>query len=402
MGVTLGRGWGAAMLFLGVVVAASCGGDSEGESSGSGRAGHDGGADASMGSGGSRAGSGGTFSGGASGSAGATGGRGGFSGGSGAGAGGEGASAAGQGGALGGAAGDASAGSAGQGGGSGGSSGSSGSAGSGGVGSECDSAADCADGHSCTVDDCVSGFCQHESTCPATQYCDRVAGCQPIPVCATTAQCVTLFQADACKVNVRCDSVTATCSFDILDGDADGRPPVVCGGTDCDDSRGNVHPGADEICDGRDNDCDTVTDELVTCPLDKQCVSGACRCTGGKTDCLNKCADLQTDVQHCGACFADCALDEQCFAGTCCRPADVCSGRCVDKQTDPRNCGTCGTSCSSTQECRSGSCVAVGGSCNPAFCPGGFGTPCCLGPNGPCGVDFGMGCVNPNNDGGIP
>ena len=34
-----------------------------------------------------------------------------------------------------------------------------------------------------------------------------------------------------------------------------------------------------------------------------------------------------------------------------------------------------------------------GGTCNPAFCPtSGFGTPCCVTPNGPCGVDTGTGC----------
>jgi hypothetical protein len=34
-----------------------------------------------------------------------------------------------------------------------------------------------------------------------------------------------------------------------------------------------------------------------------------------------------------------------------------------------------------------------GGTCNPAFCPNsGVGTPCCQAPDGPCGVDNGMGC----------
>jgi len=36
---------------------------------------------------------------------------------------------------------------------------------------------------------------------------------------------------------------------------------VTTCGTDCDDARGNVHPGAPELCDDRDNNCDTMVDE---------------------------------------------------------------------------------------------------------------------------------------------
>ncbi len=44
------------------------------------------------------------------------------------------------------------------------------------------------------------------------------------------------------------------------DFDADGDGWSVCGG-DCDDSRPEDHPGAEELCDGRDNDCDGEVDE---------------------------------------------------------------------------------------------------------------------------------------------
>lgn len=45
-----------------------------------------------------------------------------------------------------------------------------------------------------------------------------------------------------------------TCS----DDDSDGYYAIACGGDDCDDTAAVVHPGAAEICDGRDNDCDMV------------------------------------------------------------------------------------------------------------------------------------------------
>lgn len=55
--------------------------------------------------------------------------------------------------------------------------------------------------------------------------------------------------------------------------------------------------------------------------------------------------------------------------------------------------------------CQNGACVTLGAacpvpvppSCNPAFCPSdGMGKPCCMGQNGSCGLDYGMGCMPPN------
>jgi hypothetical protein len=41
------------------------------------------------------------------------------------------------------------------------------------------------------------------------------------------------------------------------DKDLDGYPPPV----DCDDTDSSLHPGADELCDGIDNDCDALVDD---------------------------------------------------------------------------------------------------------------------------------------------
>ncbi len=46
------------------------------------------------------------------------------------------------------------------------------------------------------------------------------------------------------------------------DMDGDGFPAEsACGAADCDDTRSDVHPGAADVCDGADNDCDGQTDE---------------------------------------------------------------------------------------------------------------------------------------------
>ncbi|MDI7269462.1 MAG: putative metal-binding motif-containing protein [Myxococcota bacterium] len=46
-----------------------------------------------------------------------------------------------------------------------------------------------------------------------------------------------------------------------LDRDGDGFRDSACGGTDCDDTRGDVYPGAPEVClDDIDNDCDGLVD----------------------------------------------------------------------------------------------------------------------------------------------
>jgi Putative metal-binding motif len=51
-------------------------------------------------------------------------------------------------------------------------------------------------------------------------------------------------------------------------------------GGDCDDTRPDVHPGATEICDAHDNDCDGTVD-LITRACDNACGPGMELCTAG-------------------------------------------------------------------------------------------------------------------------
>ena len=51
-----------------------------------------------------------------------------------------------------------------------------------------------------------------------------------------------------------------------------GADPLVLGGGDCNDLLVEVYPGADDLCDNLDNDCDGVVDELVDLDGDGWCV----------------------------------------------------------------------------------------------------------------------------------
>jgi hypothetical protein len=54
------------------------------------------------------------------------------------------------------------------------------------------------------------------------------------------------------------DVVVTVC---VTDADGDGFDAIAEGGTDCDDNDATIYPGADETCDGVDNNCDGTVDE---------------------------------------------------------------------------------------------------------------------------------------------
>ena len=72
-----------------------------------------------------------------------------------------------------------------------------------------------------------------------------------------------------------CDPADPTrliCSTEAFsDHDGDGYTSY----TDCNDNDASIHPGAPEICDGKDNDCDGAVDYNALCP-NGQCIAGQC------------------------------------------------------------------------------------------------------------------------------
>jgi Putative metal-binding motif/Regulator of chromosome condensation (RCC1) repeat len=237
-------------------------------------------------------------------------------------------------------------------------------------GAVCSEDGECDDGIACTRDACVAGSCVptlDEGACGAGTSCDpRADACVAGPVCELDADC---RDQDPCTVHERCEPSSRRCVYEVLDGDGDGHPPVVCGGLDCDDLEREVAPGAAELCDGRDDDCDGQVDEAPAsdaCGDRMACVLGSCACAGGTVECDHACRSLASDPAHCGACGNACAPGTVCDDGQCTCAASqlACQGECRSRESfaaDPLHCGSCGNACAASEVCSDGECTCASG-----------------------------------------
>jgi hypothetical protein len=219
----------------------------------------------------------------------------------------------------------------------------------------------CATGTTCDpVDGCPARMCTTATECDDRRFCTGVETCD-----MGTMACV--FGTSPCEdmdpcTDDACDEATDSCSHTTRDVDGDRFGDTACpavGGvpaTDCDDSRASVYPGAPDVCDGLDNDCTGGCDSSSTCCIGAvgscttsclttgsrvcgaSCGWGVCSppaevCNGVDDDCNTVCDDgigccagtSRTCMTSCGStgtemCLADCTY------GACVPPAETCNG----------------------------------------------------------------------------
>ena len=130
------------------------------------------------------------------------------------------------------------------------------------------------------------------------------------------------------------------------------------------------------------------------CEAGTACSAGSCAsvCTGGATFCIDRCARVESDVQHCGACGRRCDgganAAPSCVGGACGLTCDAGYGDCNGAAGDGceanlretiAHCGACGARCARTNAsvtCAGGGCVL--GACSPGYgnCNGSEGDGC--------------------------
>jgi hypothetical protein len=283
----------------------------------------------------------------------------------------------------------------------------------------------CTDAFSCTMDSCSNAMaaCVHmpvDTVCQDGNFCNGAEVCNPAMGAAMTGCAAGTApncnpSGNACVDGSCVGTSPGMCVQTTHDGDHDGHGVSSCpsvGGVpndDCNDANATIYPGAPELCNGLDDNCNSVIDETFTCAqgsmgactdscgttgthtcslacswgicsppaevcdgIDNSC-SGVCDngfacCLGNSRSCTTTC--MSTGTQTCAA---------GCNWGSCTPPMESCNGRdddcdgmidngfaCISGSvhTCTTTCNSTGNATCSTTTCTLGACVPPSESCN--------------------------------------
>ncbi len=154
-----------------------------------------------------------------------------------------------------------------------------------------------------------------------------------------------------------------------------------------------------------DGDCtDLLTDPqacggcAIECDAREYCNEGSCECRPELTDCDGACVDTTSSPAHCGGCLRPpCGAPQRCSLGECADECDLTTedcgeGVCANMETDVMHCGVCDRQCAVDQLCIRGACAdyapAIGcESCTPCGACESHERCCDLFPYGPTCID---------------
>ncbi|MBN2798191.1 MAG: putative metal-binding motif-containing protein [Deltaproteobacteria bacterium] len=223
------------------------------------------------------------------------------------------------------------------------------------------------------LDNNCDGMVDEDPTDPTTFYADAdgdgygdqgtsTDACEaPAGYVADSGDCddhSTAFHPGAAEYDCA-DPTDYNCDGSVGFADADGDGVPAC--EECDDSRADVHPGADEVCDEVDNNCNGMVDEEATdallfyADLDGDGYPGdrvtqrACAAPDGYGAAVTDCDDFRAE-SHPGAAELCDGLDNDC--DTTVPPAELdadgdgyaaCEGDCdeADRATHPGGAEVC-------------------------------------------------------------
>ncbi len=182
----------------------------------------------------------------------------------------------------------------------------------------CTMATDCPSAvQDCLTPTCLQGTCLQldQGMCGNGNYCDHVRGCVghdgfsdagmldagpdvPMdagpppcePACEGLEVCVSgvCMPAETCLTEDECGEGLICRNRHCLDPDSDPDGDGTTAATDCNETRADAYPGATELCNALDEDCDEEIDEgnpgVLCTDEGGECIAGECGCPDGQLD----------------------------------------------------------------------------------------------------------------------